>query len=126
VRYFEEARVGGEVGLGLANTMSATCNVLLLTYALRRKLKFLGLAPLRAALIALLAAGVLAGLMAAVLSWAWTRHLGHATLPAKLGGVFVPMAAGGLVYWLVALGLKVPAATEMLALVRQKLSRAKG
>jgi putative peptidoglycan lipid II flippase len=124
VRYFEEARVGGEVGLGLANTMSATCNVLLLTYALRRKLKFLGLAPLRSALIALFAAAVLAGVTAAALSWGWNRHLGHTTLPLKLGAVFVPMAAGGLVYGIVAFALKVPAATEMLALVRRRIGGA--
>jgi len=126
VRYFEEARVGGEVGLGLANTMSATCNALLLIYALRRKLKFLGMAPLRSALTALLAAAALAGVAAAVLSHVWTRRLGHTTLSLRLGEVFLPMTAGGLVYWLVALGLKVPAATEILALLRQKIGRAKG
>jgi putative peptidoglycan lipid II flippase len=125
VRHFEAAHVGGEVGLGVANTLSATCNVVLLVYALRRKLKFLGLASLRSALIALLAAAVLAGAAAAGLSWAWTHHLGHATLARKLGEVFVPMSAGGLVYWLVAVGIKVPAATEILALAKQKFGRAK-
>jgi len=123
VRHFEEAHFGGEVGLGIANTLSATCNTVLLLFALRKKLKFLGLTSLRSPMMALLAGAVLAGGTAAGLGWAWTHHLGHASLPLKLGEVFVPMTAGGLVYGLVALGLKVPAATEVVALIRKKLGR---
>jgi hypothetical protein len=41
----------------------------------------------------------------------------------KLGAVFVPGAAAGLVYWLIALGGKVPAAREITDLVFRKFRR---
>ena len=113
-----------EAGLGVANTLSATFNLGLLTYALRRKLSRLDLAGLKRTLLVLLPAAVLAGVTAAALLSLWDRQLGHATLTLKLGAVFVPGAIAGLIYWLVALWFKVPAAREMTELVRQKFQRA--
>ena len=123
VRHFEEAHLGGEVGLAAANTISASCNVVLLLYALRRKLGLLGLRALRTPLLTLLGGAVLAGATAAALSWTWTRYLGHATLPLKLGEVFVPMTVGGLVYGVMAVTCKIPVAGEMAALITKKLKR---
>src|SRR6266850_2687970 len=90
-----------EAGLGVANTLSASFNTLLLVYALRRKLSRLGLTQFVNSLLVLAPAAVLAGGVAAVLAWLWERNLGHLTFPLKLGAVFVPCAAAGLVYWLV-------------------------
>jgi putative peptidoglycan lipid II flippase len=106
-----------EAGLAAANTLSACFNVGLLLYALRRKLGQLELDALRRALFILVPAAALAGGIAAFLGWLWEKKLGHATLPVKLGAVFVPGTIACLAYWLVAWWAKVPAATEILALV---------
>ncbi|MGA2866214.1 MAG: murein biosynthesis integral membrane protein MurJ [Verrucomicrobiota bacterium] len=123
VLYLQGSRIGGEAGLAVANTLSATLNAALLAYALRRKLKHLTLAGLRRTLLVLLAAALLAGALAAGLSFLWDRNLGHGSLPLKLGAVFVPGTVAGLAYWVTALAGKVPAATEITALVLGKLRR---
>ena len=48
--------------------------------------------------------------------------VGHETLALKIGAVFVPAVAAGLIYGILALTFKVPAAKEMLefALVKFK------
>jgi putative peptidoglycan lipid II flippase len=112
-----------EAGLAFANTVSACFNVTLLTHALRRKLGRLEMAGLRRTLVALCTGAVLAGLLAAGLSWLWETRLGHRTLPLKLGAVFVPGALAGIVYWLAALWLKVPAAQELTDFLRQKVRK---
>jgi hypothetical protein len=66
-----------------------------------------------------------AGAAATAVAWLglrfWEQYLGHHVMPLKLGAVFVPAAAAGLVYWLAALAMKVPAAKEMSDFVFQKL-----
>lgn len=126
VRHLQQARVGGEIGLAVANTMSASINVVLLIYALKRKLSRLDAASLRQVLLALVSNAVLAGLVAALVSGIWEQHLGHKSLPARLGAVFVPGGLAALVYWLVAVWLKVPAATEMTALLLRRFRRRQG
>jgi peptidoglycan biosynthesis protein MviN/MurJ (putative lipid II flippase) len=110
-------------GLGVANTLSASLNLALLVYALRRKLSRLGLAGLVNTLLVLVPDAVLAGLVAAELAWLWDKQLGHATLWLKAGMVFLPGGVAGLVYWLVALWLKVPAALEMTNLTLQRFRK---
>jgi putative peptidoglycan lipid II flippase len=112
-----------EAGLAVANTLSATLNLALLAYALRRKLSRLGLTTLVHTLLVLVPDAILAGIVAAALAWLWDKQLGHATLLPKLGMVFVPGGVAALVYWLMALWLKVPAAQEMTTLVLQKLRK---
>src|SRR6266446_5075342 len=112
-----------EAGLGVANTLSASFNTLLLVYALRRKLSRLGLTQFVNSLLVLAPAAVLAGGIAAVLTWLWERNLGHLTFALKFGAVFVPCAVGGLVYWLVANLGGVTAAREILALLRRVVRR---
>jgi len=107
-------------GLGLANTASAALNFGLLFYALRRKLTNLEMQSLRRVVLPLLLATGLAG---AVAWWGWRwweGALGHQTLTLKIGAVFAPAIAAGILYWLVALGLKIPAAKEMLDFVQRK------
>ena len=116
-----------EAGLAVANTLSASLNTALLVYALRRKLSRLGLSGLVHTLLVLVPDAILAGVVAAALAWLWEQKLGHATLLLKLGVVFVPGGIAVLVYWLVALWLKVPAAQEMTGLVAQRFRKsAKG
>jgi putative peptidoglycan lipid II flippase len=112
-----------EAGLAVANTLSATINLGLLTYALRRKLSQLGLGGLARTLRLLVPAAVLAGVVAYGLGWLWERRLGHATLPLKLGAVFVPGTVGCAIYWGTALWLKVPAAHEAAELFLRRFRK---
>jgi putative peptidoglycan lipid II flippase len=112
-----------EAGLGVANTLSAVFNVSLLFYTLRRKLARLEMAGLAQNIFTLLGAAVLAGGIAFLLYHAWDGKLGHATLAAKIGAVFVPSAIAGLVYWLIAAWAKIPAAKEMSDLFFRRLGR---
>ena len=58
-------------------------------------------------------------------AWLWDKQLGHATLLLKAGMVFLPGGVAVLVYWLIALWLKVPAAQEMTDLALQRFRKAK-
>jgi putative peptidoglycan lipid II flippase len=110
-------------GLGIANTITSVCNAGLLFFALRKKIARLELAPLRATFLPLGAAGLLAGLVA-WLGWRWWESsLGHETLALKIGAVFGPAIAAGLVYGILALAFKIPAAHEIAALVFSKFRK---
>jgi putative peptidoglycan lipid II flippase len=112
-------------GLGIANTITSVCNVTLLTFALRKKLGKLEMGELRATFVPLAVAAALAG----VTAWGgwhlWEHHLGHHNIALKIGAVFGPAAAAGVVYWLVGIVAKIPAAHEILSFVFAKFS-AKG
>jgi putative peptidoglycan lipid II flippase len=100
-------------GLGIANTVTSIFNVWLLLFALRKKMGKLDMESLRKTFLPLAVAGLLAGLLA-WLGWRfWENSLGHQTIALKIGAVFAPAGIAGLVYWLVALAFKIPAAKEM-------------
>ncbi len=107
-----------QAGLGLANTLSATANMALLLFALRKKLARLEWGALRAQLPALLGAGIVAGAIAYGARMAWEKKLGHGTLPLKIGEVFVPMVFASAVYLGLGFWLKVPFVKDLLRLVR--------
>ena len=69
----------------------------------------------------------IAGLAAGLVAWQgwrlWESTLGHATLALKLGAVFVPAIIAGLVYGILALMFKVPAAKEMMAFAFARFKR---
>ena len=109
-----------EAGLAIANTISAAINLTLLTYALRRKLSWLGLEAVKRTLLILIPNAVLAGLIAWAVFRAWDLRFGHAHLMAKVGGFFVPGGLACLVYWLIALWARVPAAHDILALLGRR------
>jgi putative peptidoglycan lipid II flippase len=112
-----------EAGLAVANSISAAFNTGLLLYALRRKLARLDFTGLVRNLSLLLAAATIAGLAAyGVFRW-WDGLRGHETLLPRLGGVFLPLTMAGLVYWVLAVSAKVPAAGEVLHLIMRKLKR---
>ncbi len=123
VRRFQAAHFGGEVGLAIANTLSACFNLSLLAYTLRRKLGRLDMSSLKPILLVLISDAVLAGIVAALASFLWEHQIGHRTLSRKLGSVFVPGILAGSIYWLVAFWMKVPAAREMTTLILQKFRR---
>jgi putative peptidoglycan lipid II flippase len=123
VKRFQHVHIGGEVGLAIANTLSACFNTSLLVYTLRRKLGRLDMAGLKPTLLVLISDAVLAGIMAALASFLWERLLGHGSLAVKLGAVFIPAGLAGATYWLVAFWMQVPAAREMSTLFLQKVRR---
>jgi putative peptidoglycan lipid II flippase len=106
--------------LGVANSLSALCNAVLLTIALKRKLKELHWEALRQPLVALAAAGILAGAAAWFGGRAWEEHLGHGNLALKIGAVFGPAVGAALVYWAMAVWLRVPSATEIWKLIKNR------
>ena len=110
-------------GLGIANTVTSVCNAGLLLFALRKKLGRLEMAPLRAMSLPLATAGLLAGLVAWQGWRLWETSLGHETLALKIGAVFVPAIAAGLVYGILALAFKIPAAHEITNLVFGKFRK---
>jgi putative peptidoglycan lipid II flippase len=110
-------------GLGIANTITSVCNAGLLLFALRKKIARLEMAPLRATFLPLAVAGLLAGLVAWQGWRLWESWLGHETLALKIGAVFVPAGAAGLVYGILALVFKIPAAHEMANLVFGKFRK---
>jgi putative peptidoglycan lipid II flippase len=109
-----------EAGMGLANTITSFCNVSLLAFALRKKLARLEWQPLKPMAVALLAGAVVAGIIAWWTAQVWNARLGHATWGTRLGHVFVPMTAASLGYFAVAFMLKVPFASDVIALLRRK------
>ena len=107
-----------EAGLGVANTVGAGVNVALLAFALRKKLGKLEWGTLRAQLPALLGAAIVAGAVAYGARIAWEKNLGHATLPFKLGEVFVPTVAASGVYLGLGFWLKVPFVKDLLRMFK--------
>jgi putative peptidoglycan lipid II flippase len=106
-----------EVGLGVANTISAVFNASLLLFALRKKLSKLEMADLQGHVAKLLGSAIVAGLVARFAYQWFDGHFGHATFRMKLGGVFVPMAIGGGVCFGLALAMRVPYVHDMFAML---------
>jgi putative peptidoglycan lipid II flippase len=107
-------------GLGIANTATSIANVSLLLFALRKKLGKLEMESLRKTLSPLALAGIVAGIVAFEIWRYWENSFGHATLALKIGAVFVPAVVAGLIYGIITLALKVPAAKEMSDFALQK------
>lgn len=108
-------------GLGLANTISSAINVGLLIFALRKKLKHLDFDALKAMIVPLLIAGVVATGITLGLSRVWQLRVGDADLLSKIGAVFVPAGIAGAVYWALAHVLKVQAARELSGMIFRRL-----
>ena len=110
-------------GLGIANTVTSIGNASLLLYALRKKLGKLEMEPLRKHLRPLFLITILAGEVAFEGRLLWENSIGHATIALKIGEVFVPAGIAGLVYWLIALACKIPAAKELAEFAFAKFKR---
>jgi putative peptidoglycan lipid II flippase len=112
----------GPGALGIANTLSATFNLGLLAYALRKKLRTLEMKESVAQLPLIGAMGLAAALTAWGLRMAWQKNLGHSNLVLRLGEVFVPMIAATALYFALSLWLKAGSACEMLQLVAGRMA----
>jgi putative peptidoglycan lipid II flippase len=112
-----------EGGPGIANTLTSCINMGLLLFALRRKLGRLDLEALWQNLLRLVPLTLLAGFIAYESWQLWENTIGHATIVLKIGAVFTPAGIAGLVYWLAALGFKIPAAKEMTEFALAKFKR---
>jgi putative peptidoglycan lipid II flippase len=108
----------GAGALGIANSLSSFCNLGLLIFALRKKLRILEMAECLAQLPRLALAGLAAGAAAWTLRLLWFHHFGHATLALKLGEVFLPMTAATALYFALTLWWKVASAHEIAGLLR--------
>ncbi len=109
-------------GMGLANTLSAMINSGLLAFALKKALPKLSLRDLAGNFAAVAAAAVVAGALAWTTAWTISRNLGSTTLLAKTLTVFGAIGAATLVYFGLALWLKLPQAHDFLELIRTRLS----
>ena len=74
----------------------------------------------------LMGGATLAGGAAWWISHVWEAHAGHATLLLRIGAVFLPMAAAGVLYYGVTLWWKVRYAEETLGLFLGKLRKLRG
>lgn len=110
-------------GLGLANTLSAAVNLILLTYSLRRKMGKLGLASLRKTCLQTGGAVSVAGLAAWGIGLGCLRYFGHVGLVPRLLDVFAPMTVAAILYWLITWKLKVASAAEVGGLLLKRLGR---
>ncbi|MCX7866067.1 MAG: murein biosynthesis integral membrane protein MurJ [Limisphaera sp.] len=109
-----------QAGFGLANTITSALNCALLAYALRRKLRRLEWASLRPLGGRLLLMAAITIVVTAAAGHAWRVKWGHDTVGLRMAAVFVPGAAGTLVYALLAWLLRIPVATELWELVRSR------
>ncbi len=114
-----------QVGMGLANSASALLNVLLLAFALKKKLGRLDWAEVRQPLFRVATAGVAAGLIAWLLMRYCEGHFGTVGLWPRVVAVFLPMTVATAVYFGIATALHVPAAKEVVALARGRFRRKK-
>ncbi|MBA4149266.1 MAG: murein biosynthesis integral membrane protein MurJ [Verrucomicrobia bacterium] len=113
----------GAGGLGIANSISSALNVTLLVFALKKKMKNLDFSTFRMQLGRLLACAVGAGGAAWVTVHYWTRGIGHESFWSKMGEVFLPMTAATLVYFSLAVWLKIPSAQDVFVLLTKRLRR---
>jgi putative peptidoglycan lipid II flippase len=113
----------GAGSLGLANSMSSLCNLGLLLFALRKKLRTLEMAETVAQLPRLALTGLIAGVVSFGIRWFWDKHFGHANLAQRAGEVFVPMVLATVVYFALGFCFKIPSAHEMLELVQRQRVR---
>jgi putative peptidoglycan lipid II flippase len=114
-----------QAGLGLANSITSCLNVWLLLRALRKKLGELELAEVKRSLKPVLAASIVVSILAWPGYQAWDTQFGHATLAARLGGVFVPAVLTSVLYWAVLWADKLRAAMEVAALIQKRLRRSR-
>jgi putative peptidoglycan lipid II flippase len=109
-----------QAGMGIANTLSAVTNTVLLGYALRRALPKMSFADLVPNALSVAGAGLLASLVAWACNAAWESVLGHTTVPARFGAVFVPMVFATAAYGAAAWYLRLPQVQELVALVSRR------
>ena len=120
IRWFQQG------GMGMANSASAFLNLGLLIYALKRKFRGLILGDVCKELRAVIAIGVLTGLLVWGAYLGMEGLIGSRTLGAQMLTVFVPLLLGGSVYAAVTYRLNVKMARDIWDLVKHKLDKWRG
>ena len=112
---------GSQAGaLGLANVMSSSVNVMLLSYALKRKMPKWEFLPLLNPLAVMLITAVVAGAVAWYLHAEWIAWMGAETIWLQIGEVFVPAMLALFLYWGITSILGLKEARDCIALLRNK------
>jgi putative peptidoglycan lipid II flippase len=111
----------GQGGLGVANTLTATLNVSLLFFALRKKLKTLEMDGLEKQFAWLLVLAVASGATAWGVASGWENYFGHQTLLLRMGAVFFPATIAACVYFGASFLLHVGATREVFGLFWEKI-----
>jgi putative peptidoglycan lipid II flippase len=107
-----------QAGMGLANTLSAAGNTVLLIYGLRRALPRFGFAEIADHLLGVLAAAAVAAVVAGGICVGTQQWLGLAGWLARSVTVFGSIAGATVAYFGVAIALRLPQAEELTAFVR--------
>lgn len=117
IRWFQQG------GMGMANSASAFLNLGLLIYALKRKFRSLILGDVCKELRAVVASGVLTGLLVWGARLGMEGMIGSRTLGAQMLTVFIPLLLGGSVYVVVTYRLNVRMARDIWDLAKPKLDK---
>jgi putative peptidoglycan lipid II flippase len=123
VAAFVSISIYPRAGLAFANSASSIVNCVLLVYAVKRSQPKFSLRAFQAPVLRMLAAGLGAGVVAVAARLAWGRFIGHDTLPARFGEVFVPIAFATLAYGGIALALRVNEVHDVLGVLRRKRNK---
>ncbi|MBL9127479.1 MAG: murein biosynthesis integral membrane protein MurJ [Verrucomicrobiales bacterium] len=115
-----------EAGLALANTLTSTLNLLLLAYALRKKMPKLDFGPLLREAGWVVATAVVAGAVAWGLSAGWSAWQGERGFGIRLVAVFGPATLGAVAYFGVLWGIRVPSCRAVLGTAFARLRKNKG
>jgi len=102
-----------QLGLAVANSISALTNTALLLYAFRRKMPKFSLVDLRTPVLKMLGLAVLAGALAWSGSAAWEAWIGHAGKLRQCGAVFAPLMLASLAYLSGGVAFRMPEALEL-------------
>jgi hypothetical protein len=114
-----------KAGLAIANSASAMINCVLLFYGLKKAQPKFSLRQFQPAVLRMLAAAAVAAVAAYATRIGCTRWIGHATFPAKVAEVFMPIAAGTLAYGGVALATGLEEVRDVLDVLRRRRTPAK-
>ncbi|MEC7881638.1 MAG: murein biosynthesis integral membrane protein MurJ [Verrucomicrobiota bacterium] len=110
---------GSQAGaLGLANVMSSLVNVMLLSYALRRKMPKWKFVPLLKPLVVMIFTAGISGMVAWFIHEEWMNRLGAETIWLKIGEVFVPAILAFGFYWGITSMIGLREARDLLSLCR--------
>jgi len=83
----------------LANVISSVVNVMLLSYALKRKMPKWQFSPLLRPLVVMFFMAGIAGAVAWFLHAEWIDRIGTETIWLQIGEVFVPAVLALILYW---------------------------
>lgn len=112
-----------QAGMGLANTLSAAGNTVLLMYGLRRALPRFGFSDWMHDLHGVLLAAVAAAVVAGGLCLGFQHRLGLEGWAARSITVFGSIAGAGIAYLLVARMMQLPQAVELMDFAWSRLPR---